>query len=223
MTDFLSSFSPIVKRLRLRKYLLEIILLISALTITIISLVIFTSENQKNINQEMILNNDRDVLPEKIFIEVAGSVKNPNLYKMDFGARIKDAISIAGGLSSDADPVFFNRNYNLARIISDQEKIYVPSISEINAGIFSQNQMILDYNSPVFVNNNKHDLGLPEDMSIININIATIEELDQLPGVGQATAAKILSGRPYTAVDELLTKKVVSKGVFEKIKNLISI
>jgi competence protein ComEA len=62
-----------------------------------------------------------------------------------------------------------------------------------------------------------------ESQSLISINDSTIEELDQLPGIGQITANKIISNRPYTTIEDLLTKKVVNKGVFEKIKNLIEI
>ena len=224
MNNFINSFSPLLKRLKLKKYFLEITILTVSLIITVVAMVIFINDNQKNSDREIISQADQgQVLPEKIFIEVSGSIKNPNLYEMGFGARIKDIIDKAGGLSSDADVVFFNRNFNLARFITDQEKIYIPSISEINEGIFRQNQMMLDYNSPVVINQKKVETGLSEDQSLISLNNATIEELDQLPGIGQVTASKILNGRPFTTIEDLLIRKIVNKGVFEKMKNLISL
>jgi len=225
MTNFFKSFSPLLKRLKLKKYVLEITLLTIAIIITIISLVIYAKNAHDDYDKEPPTNDQlSQILPEKIFVEVSGAIKKPNLYEMNFGARIKEIIDRAGGLSEDADVIFFNRNFNLARILVDQEKIYIPSISEINSGIFIQNQMVLDYNSPsVVIKQNTLDLGPSENQSLININNSTIEELDQLPGIGQVTANKILKNRPYSTLEELLTKKILNKGVFDKMKNLISL
>ena len=224
MANFFKSFSPLLKRLRLKKYLLEIVLLTVAFTITIASLIIYVKNNQQNNDKEIVTDNKpSQVLSSHIFIDVSGSVKKPNLYQVNFGARIKEVIDKAGGLSDGADVIFFNRNFNLARIVTDQEKIYIPSISEINSGIFNQNQLTLDYVSPVILKNTDDANIAPTntDNQIINLNSATIEELDELPGIGQVTANKIITGRPYSMIDELLVKKVVNKSVFEKIKNLI--
>lgn len=219
MTNFLKSFQPFLKRLK--KYSIEIILLTTAFIITVVALIVYVKDNQTT--TEEIDNNYEEQTSRqgKIFIDVSGAVKKPNLYEFDFGARIKEIIDKAGGLSDDADIIFFSRNFNLARIITDQEKIYVPSISEINNGIFIQNTQSLNYIEPnlSLISNQQ----LPINNSLINLNSATIEELDQLPGVGQVTANKIISNRPYTTVDELIIKKVVNKGIFEKIKDLVSL
>jgi len=227
MNDFIRSFSPLFKRLKLKKYLLEIILLSVAMIITITALVIYVNNSQ---NSEEKIEIDPSRLRQdfggqgKIFVDVSGAIKKPNIYQVDFGARIKEVIDKAGGLSDEADMIFFNRNFNLARIVTDQEKIYIPSIMEINSGIFVQNQRTLDYVSPVTgVIYNAPTTNTPIDNQLINLNSATIEELDQLPGIGQVTANKIITNRPYSNIEELLTKKVVNKSVYEKIKNLISI
>ena len=227
MNDFIRSFSPLFKRLKLKKYLLEIILLSVAMIITITALVIYVNNSQ---NSEEKIEIDPSRLRQdfggqgKIFVDVSGAIKKPNIYQVDFGARIKEVIDKAGGLSDEADMIFFNRNFNLARIVTDQEKIYIPSIMEINSGIFVQNQRTLDYVSPVTgVIYNAPTTNTPIDNQLISLNSATIEELDQLPGIGQVTVNKIITNRPYSNIEELLTKKVVNKSVYEKIKNLISI
>ena len=225
MSSFLKSFSPLLKRLKSKKYLLEIILLTVAVIITITALVIYAKNNQ-NLNEEIETSLTSPTAPTapKIFIDVSGAVKKPNLYQIDFGARLKDVVDKAGGLSEEADKMFFNRNFNLARTVTDQEKIYIPSIMEINSGIFIQNQRTLDYVSPnTGVVNNAPTTEMSTNNQLINLNSATIEELDQLPGIGQTTANKIIKNRPYSNIEELLTKKVVNKGVYEKIKALISI
>ena len=226
MSNFLKSFSPLLKRLKLKKYIFEIILLFVAIIITIISLIIYTSNNQINEKQDQTLKASLSpkIINENIFIDASGAVKKPNLYQVNYGARIKEVIDKAGGLSDDADVIFFNRNFNLARIVTDQEKIYVPSIAEINNGIFIQNQLTLDYVSPSTSNINiAPTTDTQTDNQLISLNFATIEELDQLPGIGQVTANKIITNRPYSTLEELLTKKVVNKNVFEKIKTLISL
>ncbi|MEK7109608.1 MAG: SLBB domain-containing protein [Patescibacteria group bacterium] len=222
MSGFFKSFTPLLKKSR--KYLLEIILLTVALIITITAIFLYINNNEQAVGVGLDRPSDEIVSSNKIFVDVSGAVKKPNLYQVDFGARIKEVIDKAGGLSEDADVIFFNRNFNLARILSDQEKIYVPSISEINNGIFIQNQLTLDYTTPT---NNQLPINddqslITNNQSLININDATIEELDQLPGIGQVTANKIITGRPYLTLEELITKKIVNKSVFEKIKILIT-
>lgn len=223
MNGFIKSFAPLL--IRSKKYLLEIILLAAALIITITALDIYAKNNQENTDREIATNNQLEqTLSGEIFVDVSGAVKKPNIYQINFGARIKEIIDKAGGLSDDADVMFFNRNFNLARIVMDQEKIYIPSIMEISDGIFVQNQRTLDYTSPTIVSTNtRTDISPSETPSLINLNSATVEELNQLPGIGQVTANKIIIYRPYSTIDELLTKKAVNKSVFEKIKSLISI
>jgi len=226
MNNFIKSFSPLLKRLKLKKYFLEIVLLTISIIITVTALTIYIKNGRENTDQTIILNDQPEkVLSEKILVDVSGAVKKPNIYQVDFGARIKEVIDMAGGLSGDADVLFFNRNFNLARVVSDQEKIYVPSISEINNGIFIQNQLLIDYKTPINNQSLNTDNQSPStnNQSLININDATVEELDQLPGVGQVTANKIINSRPYTTLEELLIKKIVNKGVFEKIKSLITL
>jgi len=86
--------------------------------------------------------------------------------------------------------------------------------------VFASRRQLLDYTAP-------QTAPLPQteiaDQEAININQATAEELDILPGVGAATATKIIQGRPYASTDELVSKKIINKGMFEKIKGLISL
>ena len=124
-------------------------------------------------------------------------------------------MNLAGGLTKNADNGFFNRNYNLSRILVDQEKIYVPSVWEVSNGYFIENKQTLNFITAVE--------KAKANIEIININKGTIDELDTLPGIGKVTAEKIINNRPYSSIEELVSKKVVNKSVFEKIKNLISL
>lgn len=228
-TGFFKSFVPLLKKLK--KYLLEIALITVALLITITALAVYVKNNQNSKEEiQPFLASPNPIMAgeggsSKIFVDISGAVKKPNVYEVVYGARLKEIINKAGGLSDEADTVFFNRNFNLARIVTDQEKIYIPSIEEIANGVFIQNQRILDYSSPVLstVTVPQSNEDIAPSQALININSGTLEELDQLSGIGEVTANKIIKNRPYLNIEELITKKVVNKSVFEKIKNLISI
>jgi competence protein ComEA len=220
MKNFLRSFLPVLKKIK--KYKIEIFLLGASFFIAIFSLILYQkekAEEKKEVVEEKTFNNP---LPyKKIFVDVAGAVKNPGVYEATFGARLKDVLDLAGGLSDEADKFFFQRNFNLAKIVIDQEKIYIPSTWEVQSGIFVENQRTLDYTQKT--NINWEGGNLENSINKININQATAEELETLPGIGKLTAQKIIKNRPYQTIDELLTKKVISKSTFEKIKDLISL
>lgn len=210
MKNFFQSFLPIIKRLK--KYKIEIFLLFAALIIALISMIIYFKTSQPD--EEIIVDSQpQKILSQKIFVDVSGAVEKPGVYQATVGARLKDVLLITGGLSAEADRNFFARNFNLARIVADQEKIYIPSTWEISNGLFTESSRSLEYYSPSssFYAETK-----------TNINAATLDELDRLPGIGKITAAKIIQGQPYQTIEELLTKKIVNKSVYENIKTIIT-
>lgn len=141
---------------------------------------------------------------KKIEVDVEGAVVNKGVYSLEQDARVKDALIAAGGLSGKADRDFVEKHINLAGKISDGAKIYVPRIGE---SILDGVQTTQDSST--------------SQSSQININTASATELDQLPGVGLVTAQKIIDGRPYSDVSELLSKKIVGQKVYDEIKTLV--
>lgn len=139
----------------------------------------------------------------QIVVDIAGAVVAPGVYRLADGARLQDALIAAGGFSADADRERISREFNLAAKLTDGGKIYVPGIGE---GIKSI----------------KGTISIKGEEGLININTASLKELDSLPGVGSVTAEKIVSGRPYTLVEDLQSKKIVSASVYEKIKDKIT-
>ncbi|MCX7881511.1 MAG: ComEA family DNA-binding protein [Patescibacteria group bacterium] len=219
----LSLFSNLSKKLK--KHQVEVFLLISSLIIVLISLILYLKNNQEDVYNKEIISEEKKEAPiqTKIFVELSGAVKKPDVYEIDYGSRLKDVLKLAGGLSEEADKGFVSRNYNLAKIVVDQEKIYIPFVWEINAGLFTENSRTLDYTSPVILNNQESSQISDLSSEKININLASAEELDTLPGIGKVTVAKIINNRPYSSIEELLNKKIVGKSVYEKIKELINV
>jgi competence protein ComEA len=141
---------------------------------------------------------------QEIVVDIAGAVARPGVYRLKTDTRIEDAINSAGGLTGEEDQVWVEKNLNRSAKINDGQKIYIPRKSQISN---PNNQT----NSNIQIQNTK-----------ININSAGVGELDKLPGIGEVTAGKIISGRPYTQTEELLTRKIVSQKVWEQIKDTVS-
>ena len=118
-----------------------------------------------------------------VLVHVAGAVAAPGVYELEPGARVRDAVVAAGGPTVDAD---WNA-VNLAAIVGDASRVYVPVVGEeVPPGVLVVS-------------------GAPSGP--IDVNRATAEELDELPGVGPATAAAIVDDRvrngPFVDVDDL--------------------
>ncbi len=138
----------------------------------------------------------------EIVIDVGGAVLEPGVYSLPASSRIADALTRAGGITDEADTVYISKTINRAQPLQDGQKVYIPRKSEV----VSSTQL------------------KPEQTSgLININTASSSELDTLPGVGPVTSEKIITNRPYTKVEDLVDKKVVSESVFEKLREQITV
>ena len=131
-----------------------------------------------------------------LWVDVGGAVAKPGVYQLAAGARVKDALVAAGGVTEGANRDYLARVINLAATVKDGEKIFVPEEDEEVKGASS---------------------------SLVNVNEASLEQLDVLWGIGAARAAEIVKNRPYRTIEELVTKGVVAKAIFEKIKDKISV
>ncbi len=153
--------------------------------------------------------------PEKrLTVDVEGAVEKPGVYDLPADARVQDALIAAGGMSKDADRKQVAKVMNLAAKIIDGGKVYIPRSGDPSAGsgLASSGES----------SSGQNVLGA-DTSSGININAASVKDLDSLPGIGEVTAQKIINNRPYGSIDELLSKKIVSAKVFAQIKDKITI
>ncbi len=151
------------------------------------------------------------VQPSKqIGVDISGAVVNPGVYKLSDGERVEEAIKSAGGFAKNVNREYVSKSLNMAQKISDGMKIYVPSQGEVSGSVISGSVAGVSANS----NSGSAGLGIP-----VNINNASQSDLEALPGIGPVTAAKIISGRPYSKIEDLQNQKIISKSVFEKIKD----
>lgn len=201
MRGFMSSFSPI-----LRAYKIEAALLGLAFVTTVASAGVFYASASPVTSANEITFSKKDRPDSMIYVDIAGAVVKPGLYRLAQGSRLADLLRASGGLAPGVDRAYFERTFNLAHLMTDQEKVYIPLEGGVTLGTETMGSTVSHTTS-----------------SGININTATAVQLDTLPGVGPVTSNKIIDGRPYSSLDELVSKKIISKSVFEKIKELISI
>ncbi|GKU23412.1 ComEA family DNA-binding protein [Clostridium folliculivorans] len=159
------------------------------------------------------VNNTSSTNNKKVIVEIKGEVKKPDVYYLDEGSIVKDLIQQAGGLTEKADitPV------NQAKKLVNNECIIINNKDQINANVVSKN-----INKEVSVS-----AGADESNSIININTASKEELDKIPGIGAVTAEKIIEYREknsgFKNIEDIKKVDRIGDKMFEKIKDRISV
>lgn len=155
---------------------------------------------------------------QDIIVEINGAVEKPDVYKLPFGSRIDDLLISAGGLAVDADRSWVEKNINRASKLIDGQKIYIYSLSDT---LYHSGESSANYNGGI-----KLDQGVsgPEGFhpaSLININTGSQSELEKLVGIGPVYATNIIEHRPYSDLQELVTRGAISQKVLEKIKGEI--
>lgn len=150
----------------------------------------------------------------EVVVEIAGAVNRPGVYHLPKPARINDLLVRANGLSKQANKGYVSRSLNLAQTLNDQEKIYIPELGEEAPAVSN----IIPQSA--IVQNTANELS---EGPLLNVNSASKSELENLPGIGEITAEKIIEGRPYTSVEELSKNGVLKKNIFDGLKEKISI
>ncbi len=157
-----------------------------------------------------------EILTEKspassmISIDIEGAIQSPGVYQLSENARVNDLLIKAGGLSADADRDWVAKNLNLAQKLTDGSKVYVPKKGELTS---AKTGAIL----------NEQTIGITANTGQeININSASLSELDGLWGIGKKRAADIINNRPYQTTEELVTRKIISQSIYERISNQIT-
>ncbi len=144
-----------------------------------------------------------------VVVHVAGAVTGPGVYRLTAGARVHTAIEAAGGETANADL----DGLNLAAPVADGQRIYVPSMGEVDpATVPSAEPESVSSATP----------GGP-----IDLNRATLRELETLPGVGPSTASAIVDDRqrngPFASVDELDRVPGIGPAKLDALRGLVTV
>jgi competence protein ComEA len=143
---------------------------------------------------------------DRVAVHVAGRVRRPGLVRLPAGSRVHDAIRAAGGVTSGADL----DAVNLARKLTDGEQVRIPGPGGP---------------APPLPPDAAPTQGVTPSAPL-DLNTATLEQLDALPGVGEVTAGRILayrSAHPFTTVDQLLEVPGIGQRRFDQLKDLVTV
>ena len=154
-----------------------------------------------------------------VIIHITGSVKKPGIVKLKEGSRIEDAIEAAGGLTENADI----SKVNLAYIVEDGTKIKIPSSQEEDIG----DEEVIDNGSGENIIIEENTTSSNKSSQTININKATENELQTLPGIGASLASRIIEYRSqngkFGSIDDIKNVNGIGESKFENIKDLITV
>lgn len=170
---------------------------------------------------------------EKIKVDIKGAIKNPGVYEINSNGRVADAIEISGGLTNDADTSIINLSKNL----TDEMVIIIytkEEVEEMLKGTTSIKYIEKECICPKIENDacidnvidNKPDTNTSNEQKV-SLNSATIDELMQLPGIGEVKAKAIIAYREenggFKSIEELLEVNGIGESTFNKIKDQLSL
>lgn len=173
----------------------------------------FEIENVENEKTNII---EKEIVENYIVVHVTGEVINPGIVRVKDTSRIIDVIEAAGGTTQEADL----SKINLAYVVEDGIKIYVPSIKDEEV-----NEYVTSDSGKGVIENDKSNNSSSNNTLKININTATSEELQKIPGIGQAIANRIISYRnengKFSNIEELKNVSGIGDSKFNNIKEYI--
>lgn len=179
------------------------------LIITIIIATLLTNQE----NPEIIIDDIEDIVneveDEYIYIDIKGCVNNPGVYKIRLNSRLFQALELAGGLTNEADTL----RINLSLKLDDEAIIYIPSIIESEVD---------DPADPV-------DILPPQDddYGLVNINTASMSDLETLKGIGPSTAEAIINYREtikrFDKIEDIMNVSGIGEATFNSIKDDITV
>lgn len=179
---------------------------------------IVSDENKNNDKKEKIEDEKENISNKEITVYVSGEVNKSGVVTLKEGDRLAVAVEKLGGTTKKADL----NNINLAIRVKDEEHYIIPKIGE------AKQEDLKDVNNTKDIENAEiKNENTAKDSSKININTATLEELDKLPGVGEATANKIISHREengqFKTIEDIKNVNGIGDKKFEKMKELICV
>lgn len=139
---------------------------------------------------------------KRIYVHICGEVRQPGVYEVQEGCRLYELLELAGGATEQGLPDAMN----LAKVLSDGERIVIPSQEEASVPVRQETE---------------------QEDGLVNLNTATLEQLMTLPGVGKAKASDIIEYREtngsFREITDIMKISGIKDALFQKIKSLITV
>ena len=176
-------------------------------------------ENSSSSNSNEANKSEKDVGVKEITVYISGQVAKEGVVTLSSDKRLADAVEKLGGLTKNAD----TNNINLAMKLEDEKHYIIPKEGEVIQNNSDSTQVTSNKDN----NSSNNATQSDSQGSKININTADLKELDDIPGVGEATANKILSYRDengeFKSIEEIKNVNGIGDKKFENMKDLICV
>lgn len=223
------------KEEKMKEKIIKYTMIIVPITVLIILSILYQKqETKEEIKVEPIIQEKEEIKePSKIKIDIKGEIKKPGVYELEENTRVIDAINKSGGLTENADTNLIN----LSKTLTNEMVVIIYNKNEIEK-IKNQNKepiTIIEYiekecTCPDNINdaciNDYKESPKEETDSKININKAPLEELMNIPGIGEEKAKKIIEYRtntPFEKIEDITNISGIGEKTFEKFKEYITI
>ena len=154
------------------------------------------------------------MIPQNCYVDIKGEVLRPGVYEFSCESRIQEVIKKAGGFTEEADET----KINLAQKVTDQMQMIVPNVNSKQEGGVTEGNSEKGNSSNTTPSNSKQ--------GTVNINTATLEELQTIKGIGKKKAEAILQYRkehgPFRTKEDLLQVKGIGKKALEAIESQVT-
>ena len=154
------------------------------------------------------------IMPQNCYVDIKGEVLRPGVYEFSCESRMQELIKKAGGFTEEADET----KINLAQKITDQMQMIVPNVNSKQEGGVTEGNSEKGNSSNMILSNAKQGK--------VNINTATLEELQTIKGIGKKKAEAILQYRkehgPFRTKEDLLEVKGIGKKALEAIESQVT-
>lgn len=189
------------------------------LNILLLFLIVFMNVNEQEIKEDIIK------------VEIKGAVKNEGVYKIKETTRVSDLIDISGGLTNEAD----TSTINLSKELKNEDVVIIYTKEEIEEA--KKGSTVIKYiekecicpkinNSACIEDIISNSESIINNTGKVNLNTGTLEELLTIPNIGESKAKLIIEYRnnnPFTSIEDIMNIKGIGDGIFEKIKNYITV
>ena len=211
----------------------KFILVLIGISILLGGAIFILYRNNKDYNDEIVdIFKEDDISKEdlpktennevsKVIVDIKGMVNSPGVYEVENGKRVNDVINMAGGLTEEAD----TSNINLAKIVTDEMTIIIYTKEEV---LEKYKKEVCICDCPYIENNSCiEETSSERTSSLININIASKEELMNLSGLGETKAKSIIEYREkngnFKNIESIKEVPGIGEAIFEKIKDYITV
>lgn len=234
-----------MKQIKKYKYLITIILILSIIMLGIIIKINLDKNKELNIDNEIFSYEKEKDVKEKISeykVDIKGAIANPGVYIGNDNTRVIDIIDMAGGLLENSDITVIN----LSKKVFDEMVIIIYTKEELEKMLNGEeinydniitdkeilfpdikNDAVIEEETNTSNNESTKEESKTEEISIVNINTASIEELDSLPGIGSSKAQNIIDYRningKFGSIEEILNVNGIGTALYEQIKAYITV